>query len=380
MKNYAPDGAWMEGPAYWQYATSYVTFMCAALQSSLGHDFGISKTPGLDLAAYFPLYTTGPSGFFLCFADAGKPRFNEGRKGIHLRSPIPCLFWLARTYRNADYSDAEHDAIATQKAEVLHAIWYQPPSGRAGSRTFDRFFDGSVPVMTMRGSWHDPSTLWCGVKAGFNAVNHGHLDLGNFELESGGVRWAIDMGSDDYNLPSYFGSKRWTYYRMVSESHNVPLIAGKGQLLDGVAKVLEVHTNVASPGISIDLTHAYRDRAEQVVRTVSMDASRRKIQVRDQFKLAAPMELVWGMTTDAEIMITPGGHAVLTRNGKEFQAQILAPKGAGFSSESAEQKPPQNANKGIRRLLIKVKAPKGESVIHVEFSAGKALASTSVRV
>lgn len=61
----------------------------------------------------------------------------------------------------------------------------------------------------MRSSWEDPLATWSGVKAGFDKVPHGHIDLGNFEFETDGIRWAID-----------------------------PLIAGKGQLVEGVAKVL----------------------------------------------------------------------------------------------------------------------------------------------
>ena len=39
-------------------------------------------------------------------------------------------------------------------------------------------------------------------------------------LDAQGVRWALDLGSDNYNMPGYFGSKRWTYYRMTNRSHN----------------------------------------------------------------------------------------------------------------------------------------------------------------
>jgi hypothetical protein len=35
-----------------------------------------------------------------------------------------------------------------------------------------------------------------------------------------GVRWFVDLGADNYNLPGYFGGQRWNYYRMRAESHN----------------------------------------------------------------------------------------------------------------------------------------------------------------
>ena len=366
-RSYAPHGAWMEGPGYWEYATSYMVLMMAALDSALGHDFNIASTPGLDQSGYFPIYTTAPSGHFLCFADAGSPTFNTPDKPFHPPSS-PCLFWLSRKYHNSDFSDAEHDTLSQRKATALDVVWYRPPTGKTPSRSLDRFFDGRVPIFLMRGSWTDPNTLWCGVKAGFNKVNHGHLDLGNFELEAHGIRWAIDLGADNYNLPGYFGKQRWNYYRLVAESHNVPLIGGKGQLPDGVAQVLSVRANQTNPSITIDLTSAYRDRAEQVIRTVSMNETRTSVTVSDRFTLQKPTELIWGMTTDADIQVKPDGTALLTRNGKHLSATIIEPSQAVFTVGSAEQKPPQRENKGIRRLLVTLSAPAGNSVITVTFN------------
>ena len=46
MAEFAPDGAWGEGPGYWAYATSYNVVMIAALESALGSDFGLPQAPG----------------------------------------------------------------------------------------------------------------------------------------------------------------------------------------------------------------------------------------------------------------------------------------------------------------------------------------------
>ncbi|MGH7945950.1 MAG: hypothetical protein ACREH8_23950 [Opitutaceae bacterium] len=49
-----------------------------------------------------------------------------------------------------------------------------------------------------------PMRCGVGFKAGRNTVNHAHLDLGTFTFDAGGVRWAGDLGRDDYNLPGYW--------------------------------------------------------------------------------------------------------------------------------------------------------------------------------
>jgi hypothetical protein len=225
LKSYGPDGAWGEGPGYWSYATHYTAYGLAALQSALGKDFGLLRTKGLAEAGNFPVYTTGPTGYYLNLADVGERSS---------RRPMPCMFWLARTFDNPLYAEAEHAELARRTARPQHVVWYVPPPQKAPvARDLDRRFRGPVEVAVFRSVWDDPEALWVGVKAGYNQVNHGHLDLGNFELDALGVRWARDLGSDNYNLPGYWskgrGGTRWSYYRLNSKSHSVPLLNGEDQ-------------------------------------------------------------------------------------------------------------------------------------------------------
>lgn len=358
-KYYAPDGAWNEGPAYWQYATSYMAFAIAACDSALGHDFGVGATPGYGDSGWFPIYTTGPSGFLLCFADAELDKVNDPK--ANGRDGMPVLFFLARKYKNPEFSAAEHEVLKTRSAEALHVVWYDPPRTPA-PRQLDRLFRGSVPVAVMRSAWNDRNALWVGVKGGFNKVNHGHLDLGNFEMEAQGVRWALDLGSDDYNLPGYFGKQRWDFWRLKSASHNVLLIAGMGQLLKGDAPI----TECAEGRTVVDLTTAYDDRATQVVRTMMLNKPRTAVLVTDQLDLKAAAEVVWGMTTDADITVAPDGSAMLARNGRQLMATIVEPQDASFASEETPQEPqPHKSNAGYRRLIVKVAAPVGKSAITI---------------
>ncbi len=64
------------------------------------------------------------------------------------------------------------------------------------------------------------------------------------------------------------------------------------------------------------------------------------------------------MTTDAEIALA-GNTAELTLDGKKLTARIISPANAEFSVESAEQEPPQKTNKGVRRLMIRLKNQDG---------------------
>jgi len=355
LKSYAPDGAWMEGPGYWNYATNYTAYGLDALRTALGTDFGLSQVEGLAQAGRAPIYTAGPTGMYLCYADCGE----KSR-----RRAMPCMFWLARTFHDPVVAADEHAELAKGDAAAEHVIWYVPPvKDRLAVRDLDHYFRGDVEVAVFRSSWENPNALWVGVKGGYNQVNHGHLDLGNFELDALGVRWAVDLGSDDYNMPGYWskqpGGQRWKYYRLNSESHNVPMLGGEGQ--DAMAK--SRFTKIKSgddPFVLVDLTEAYKGFAGRAMRGIGMVRGRMAVLVQDEFSIEKPCEMAWGMMTEAEITIKEDGSAELRQGGKKLVVRALAPAGAKFAVESAHRNPPEKANDGFRRLVLRIPDAKGD--------------------
>jgi hypothetical protein len=356
LKCYGPDGVWGEGPGYWGYATDYTAYGISALQTALGKDFGLTQLPGMNLTGYFPVYSAGPTGYMLNYADAGEKS--------KLGAPHPDM-WLAGVYNNNHFSDFVIDQLAGANANVYDVIWYRPYANSAANRDLDKYFDGKVSLFFSRSSWTDINALWVGIKAGYNKVNHAHLDLGNFELDALGVRWARDLGSDDYNLPDYFGSKRFTYYRLNSLSHNVPVINGKSQGEEAVSKFLKHGEGIAEPFAVIDFTEAYKDYASSAQRGLKVVGGRKAILIQDEFIFTRPCELAWGMTTDAAIQITDPRQAELTLGGKKLIAKILSPANAVFTSESARQALPQKENIGVSRLMVRVTEPIGNVTVSI---------------
>jgi hypothetical protein len=359
LTTYGPDGAWPEGPSYWSYATSYAVYGLAAMESALGTDYGLSAIDGLASTANFPLLTTGPTGLYLNFADS---------RELNERGALPCLFWLARRYRNDFFSDQEHATIARTQVDPLHLVWYLPPSNRpAATRQLDARFRGPTEVAVFRSDWETADALFVGVKAGDNTFNHAHLDLGTFELDALGVRWARDLGSDNYALSGYFdfyyltqktGGQRWSFYRMGSTSHNVPLINNENQNELATARFTSYRSQPASAHVKIDLRRAYERHASRAERGIAVINDRRAVLVQDEFELVAPAEVAWNMMTDAVITLE-GSRATLSQNGKTLTAEVLEPVGASFVVDLAEQKPPQKQNKGVKRLRVRVPGKTG---------------------
>ena len=295
----------------------------------------------------------------LNYADAGEKS--------KLGAPHPD-FWLAGVFSNNHFSDFVIDQLETRTANVFDVIWFRPYANSAAKRDLDKFFDGSVSLYFSRSSWTDPNALWIGLKAGYNKVNHAHLDLGNFELDALGVRWARDLGSDDYNLPDYFGNKRYTYYRLQSISHNVPLLNGQNQREDATSKFIKHGEGIAEPFAVLDFTSAYKDFASSALRGMKVVDERKAILIQDEFVLTKSAEVVWGMTTDAAIQIISSKQAELTLGGQKMTAKILSPENAEFKAESAQQVAPQKLNTGVSRLLAKVPQTTGNVTVSIILS------------
>lgn len=369
LETYAPDGAWGEGPGYWSYATRYTTYGLAAMETALGTDLGLSDIPGLDQAGYFPIYTTGPTGLMFGYADARTPM---------KRRNLPELFYLARRYDNPFFAQAEREMIARRSAAPMDVIWYLPAKP-APKPDLARLFRGPVPSAVFRTSWSNPDALFVALKAGYNAVSHAHLDLGQFELDALGVRWVRDIGSDNYNLPDYWGrsqdAQRWKYYRLGSASHSVVTLDGDNQNVDAVTEITDFRADGKDGFAVADLTSAYSPKARKALRGVRMIAGR-YVLVQDDLEIARACEAKWAITTDAKIA-AKGRHAALVMEGKTMRAMILSPDGAKFETESALQQPPQATNEGVRRLVIRTAAKKGPLRFAVLFLPGAKHTKTS---
>ena len=368
-KFYAPDGAWYEGPGYWAYATEYLSYGMSALQTALGTMKNLETTEGLSKTGFAPMLTTGPTNYIFNFADSG-----ENSKG----TTSAAMFFMANTYSNTDISNYLHNYMSATSAlaKPFHVVWYRSPSNSAPAVPLDHMLKGEInDLVIMRSSWTDKFATWVGVKSGTNSSPHSHLDLGSFELDAGGVRWAKDLGSDDYNLDGYWtmgvGGKRWSYYRLGSLSHNVPILGNKNQYELAKATFSSTSLNVSEPNAILDLSQAYRDYSSKSTRKISLVNNRKDVVIEDDFVIKSATEVAWGMTTDQSIEILPSGKAILrnaTITTKTLEAEIISPAGAKFTIESASKSAPEKLNSGTQRLMVRIANQIGNVKLQIKLS------------
>lgn len=353
--SYSPDGAYPEGPAYWNYGTGYNVVAIAMLESALGSDFGLSRSPGFDRTAHYRLQIESPIGGAFNYADGraaigAQPEFTW----LAHRFDVPAaLFHCRETLRREISSPSRNDRL-----QALHAVWF--PSATAAPPEPPALvfrFGGPAELAIFRSAWNDPRALFLGFKAGRNDVNHAHLDLGSFVLDADGVRWAHDLGPDDYDLPDYFGKARWSYYRLNNRSHNTLTPDGRLQEATAVAPIIAFGSRPARAFAVTDLTSAYPGAARSILRGVAV-IDRSRVLVQDELtdvKRGTP--LTSRLLTSASVKLEDARHATLKQKGRTLRVEILAPEDGRFRVSPA--RPPtsaENRNEGITALTAEVKA------------------------
>ena len=356
LPQYAPDGSAIEGPGYWEYGTIYLVYFLNALETAAGHDYGFSQREGLYETARFPIYIAGPRGTF---------NYSDNDAGL---VPGRLLLWFADRFDQPAYTWYHQFAVNNNGIAGLYdLLWYRPETyGAFAPDQPDQYFDRPKAV-TMRSHWNDSHALFVGFKGGVNGAPHGDLDTGSFVFDALGVRWAEDLGKEDYNLPGYWemgeNGKRWEYYRKRAEGHNTLVInpsSGPDQKAEAVSDIVRKQFDLPQGSFAIaDMTPAYRNDAASVQRGVALIDHRRQLIVQDEIEMKAPSELYWFMHTRADIQIGESGRTAVLRQGdKRLWVQILTPGEARFTVMPAEplasspQPSGQTPNLGVKKLTI----------------------------
>ncbi|MFC7621728.1 DNRLRE domain-containing protein [Microlunatus sp. GCM10028923] len=360
---YGPDGGYPEGlGSYWGYATKYLVLLIEALRTATDDDHGLTESPGLAETGMFPIQLTGPTEINFNYYDAG---------GSAPRPPE--MFWLARTYQRPEFGwwgKTGADLAGPSWFQTpTSLLWYDPELAKGpieSGTPLDAYF-GLCEVATMRSGWESDGAVFVGAKAGDNTTNHGDLDLGDFVLDALGVRWAVELGSDNYNLPGYFaggpGGQRWTYYRKRAEGQNT-LIVNPGPDLDQRNEATGVITDRASGPTE---AYAIADLAEAAPdlrgwrRGWRLIDQRGQLVVQDELAADEPVEVWWFLHTTAVIAISGDGRsATLSAGGRTMIARITGPADAVFYNADARplwtspDPAGQGVNAGIRKLAIRL--------------------------
>lgn len=213
LVEYAPDGSYYESASYWSYGTGNLTQMSAALYSAAGTDYGIFDAWGLDKTWYFAAHSQSSDYQLWNYHDAG----TGGSQSTE---------WFC--YAGMKLGDEGLIALREFQSRtkvgytVWDAIWYRPDlEGLEEVPLPLSYFAEGMDGWMGRSSW-DRGAIYACIIGGDNDVAHGDLDSGSFIYFNHGYQYVCDIGCDNYNTYSFFGTSgpRWCHYKEGAEGQN----------------------------------------------------------------------------------------------------------------------------------------------------------------
>lgn len=318
LKNYGPDGNYPEGPGYWSYGTSYQVMMLAGLEGVLGTDFGLSQAEGFLASAEYMLFSTGPSGQYFNYSDC-------------ISKPYPSypMFWFANKLQKPHLIHQEIQLI--KNGEYFHYRHGNDDRLLPSALIFSVGIDmkeatdmkmekklwtgnGETPVAYFRTSWENDNAKYLGVKGGYAAVSHGHMDQGAFVYDIGELRWAMDFGSQQYESLENTGvdlwdmsqyGQRWEVFRLNNLNHNTLSINNQPHNVNGKASIVKTYDEEDALGVQLDLTEVLniRNEIERATREIKLiDES--ILTIEDHVTTGTEgVWLRWNMVTPASVKI-----------------------------------------------------------------------------
>ncbi|MFT4569087.1 MAG: hypothetical protein ACI9FN_004057, partial [Saprospiraceae bacterium] len=303
----------------------------SAIEKALGTDRGLSNTSGFLQTPGFMEHMVAPSTVCYNWGDCGQ---NGNLQ--------PAMFWFAERTKDNSVLWSENRFLQTRdfaeftRNRILPAImiWGKDiPVEEIKPPTETTWLgQGKNPIYLMRTSWTDPDAIYLGFKAGSPGVNHAHMDIGSFIMESDGVRWAMDFGSQNYESleskgMSIFGreqdAERWTVFRLNNYSHSTLTVNESLQRVDGYAKIDTYSEDEKFMFATSDISTLYNGQLKRATRGVGIVEGTYTI-IRDEVEtLDNSTKLRWNLVTPAEVELTKEG-AILTKVGKTLYLKINA--------------------------------------------------------
>lgn len=328
---FAPDGELFEGLAYAAYSWNYLVFALQALESNFGTAFRLDTAAGSQNSYKIP-YTV----------MTGTGTYSQGDVGSTLNLNTMYTMWWARRLGDHNVQCMRHMQLAHTEGlkppAFTDLLWFDDRAKPVAEFDTDYLYE-STQTAIARSSW-DKEAAVLSVHAGDNTMEHGHFDLGSFEYEISGFRFAKEMGIDGeiYCAPGsqYMERRRNDYYVARTEGHNLYVInpnRGPGQRSTGKAVINVLKQEKSHVLYMVDMESAYRGQVREARRFYEMKEDRRVLVVQDEIvPMNAGDEIYWfwhtfariGFSDPRAVEIADAMATLTAPDGKRLQLQFDA--------------------------------------------------------
>ena len=321
LGQYAPDGSYVESASYWSYGTNTLFRLAMALESVIGTELGFMNTWGIETTCYFACHVES--------SDMSSWSYHDGSYGALDNSYFA---YVGTYFGDEGLVKIRMDHIAAGKGVSFVDLLYYNADAVAADLPLQYHMEG-IDGYALRSSW-EKGAVYAGIMGGDNSAPHGQLDSGAFIYNAEGVRWLVDLGSDDYNIKNYFSNH--CLYRRNAEGNNVLAMTSTadlkyGQATTGFGKIIETFDNEYGAYTIIDNASVYGNKVSYAYRGMMITNDRSTVIVQDEVACTNIETLYWfahydlGQLNGDPDISADGRTAYLTsKSGKTLRVSIVS--------------------------------------------------------
>ncbi len=398
---YYPDGGYYESVAYSTYMMGNFSIALVGMKNGFNSYYGLDKAEGF--ADY---------GYFLTFMQSTDTNVNYHDGGVGYQDHDTALreIWAYLFDDPMQAALAKRQQTLRGKTYNLEELFFytKATEGKEDQITeekmdavgTDRYFY-SAESGAFSSSMTDKNPTFVGIHGGLTGLPHDMLDLGEFIFEAEGVKWATDMGRDNYDLLDYFQIPNgYQYYLKRPEGKNCIMINPNntedargniyyGQTVNARAELINIDMNQEFGAFAVyDLTKAYFRDVTKYQRGYYFGDNRSTLIVQDEIKFrGSGNEMYWFMQLPIGTTITiedGGQRAILKNSGKTLVVEMKAlnMENATFvamdhepiklSMQDGELQIDGGAWRGQQKLAIHATGLSGEATLTVKLMPNEA--------
>ncbi len=321
LSGFDKDGYCSEGIGYWGYGFGHYLYLAEILHDYTDGQIDLFEWDGSDKlknVGTFPEKAHIQHGNFPAFSDS-KPKVSND--GGHFAKALATKHYGSQWPYDLNFEDA-----------IERMIHWKTPFAESpkeeGINLADLTFFREMGVVVSRGKQDVPLSI--AIKAGHNAENHNHDDVGSYSLMLGEDFPTRDIGSASYNAMATATNQKGKARN--SWGHSVPRInntlQSRGREFEG--RILETEFLESSDRVVMDILPAYElPVMESLVRTMLNDKSGvGTIVVTDEFVAKEAVTFGTAIMTYAKYDILDSNTIILTTEHYRMRADIVSKGGA----------------------------------------------------
>lgn len=360
LSGFGDDGYCSEGTGYWNYGFGHYLYLAEIVDDYTDGKinlFEFNCPEKLKRVANFPENFQIHPGFYAPFSDGvtrvkgGSDNFAYLMSAMHYGAQKPAGFFADEAVQRLVGWAGADKFVAGENAETR----------LPGYTYFDDF-----GIVISRGTQQKPFSV--AIKAGHNAENHNHSDVGSYVL-----LWNEDYMAGDIGAPSYIaGAFSKDNPARSSWGHPVPRVdntlQANGKMYRG--EVLQAEFSENTDRVIVDIKPAYEVPAlDTLLRTMTNDKTGAgTIAVKDAFSAAKLIAFGTAITTFSKYEIVDGHSLVLTSVEHGLKMKVDIESTGGDIIITPEPVPVEHLRSGKNAVRIGVdfveKLQKGSITIH----------------